>query len=149
MYIKSFTSTSQRKIKLKLIQLTPPPAAAAASSLHPSLRASASSTSVWGFALHLYICKHLKVGDYHGGQPFEIFLAALGFALAAPPVENFTFLLPLSREPPKFAFPLLVKILVKLVDANFVALRPLTATLWSILLLNYLVYISGIAFYFL
>jgi hypothetical protein len=147
--LKIFTSTSQRKTKLKLIQLTPPPAAAAASSLHPSLRASASSASVWGFALHLYMCKHLKVGNYHGGQPFEIFPRTSAFTLAAPPVENFTFLLPLSRRPPKFALPLLVKILVKLPDANFVALRPLTATLWSILLLYYLVYISGIAFYFL
>jgi hypothetical protein len=85
------------KIKLKLILLTPPPAAAAASSLHPSLRASTSSASVWGFALHLYMCKHLKVGDYHGGQPFQIFLRASGFTLAAPPVANFTFPLPLSR----------------------------------------------------
>jgi hypothetical protein len=50
--------------------------------------------------------------------------------LAAPPVKNFTFLLPLSRRPPKFAFPFLVKPLPRLMDANFVALRPLTAALW-------------------
>jgi hypothetical protein len=94
-----------------------------------------------------------KVDGDHGGQPCNRFFKNSGFSRAAPTVEYFTFLPPLSREPQKFAFPFLTSALSSSGTRIFCSssldscsLIFFKAGFCTIHLLNYHEYISSILF---
>ena len=70
--------------------------------------ASVSSRPFLRRSPYFSVMSFQKVNGNHEGQPCNQFFKNSAFSRAAPPVEHFTFLPPLSREPQKFAFPFLV-----------------------------------------
>jgi len=111
-----------RFLQLRLPTSPPRSSVATIVCVSPPFTFASVSHAIATFSLNL----KLKVGDYHGGQPWRQFFKNSNLSRAAPPVTNATFPLPLSRVA-KIRVSFSGLKLSQVHGREFFALRPWTA----------------------